>query len=108
MVSVSSSPYVIVVQLSRSHMTRRISVAQALGHLERDLKKAREQLNYAESQRQARQHVLTQRREDTNALRAENARRAQELENLKAQPATAQVKEWQTNQTFFGNLLYPF
>lgn len=88
-------------------MTWCTSAAQALGHLERDLKQAREELHYAESQRQAGQHVLTRRREDTSAPRAKNAQQAQEIKNLKAQLVAAQAKERQTSQTIFGNPPYP-
>ena len=63
-----------------------------LGHHDRDPKQAHEGLLYVESQRQANQHVLTQRRDGTNALRAENARKSQEIESLKAQLAAAEVR----------------
>jgi hypothetical protein len=60
-------------------------------------------LLYAESQRQASQHVLTQRRDDANALRAENARQAQEIESLKAQLATAEAKNRQMNEMILAS-----
>ena len=57
-------------------MPKSLVAAEALGHLERDLKQAREDLVYAESQRQANQPVVTQRVDIMNARRAENARQA--------------------------------
>ena len=66
--------------------------AEALGHLERDLKQAREDLAYAEAQCQANQHVVTQRVDSVNVLRAENARQAQEIESLKARLAVTESK----------------
>ena len=55
-------------------------------------------------QRQANQHVLSQRREDSNLLNAENARHAQEIETLKARLAAAEAKNQQTSDAVFGNL----
>ena len=49
-----------------------------------------------------------QRRDDASALKAKNAQQAQEIEDLKAQLAATKAKEWQTSETIFGNLLFPF
>jgi hypothetical protein len=49
-------------------------------------------LLYTESQRQANQHVVTQRVDSVNALRAENARQEDEIKSLKAQLAAAEAK----------------
>ena len=73
--------------------------AEALGHLERDLKQAHEDLAYAEAQRQASQHVG-----NVNALRAENARQAQEIESLKTRLTAAEAKNRQTDDMIYGKL----
>ena len=75
---------------------------EALGHLERDPKQAHEGLLYVESQRQANQHVVTQRVDVVNVLRAENSRRALEIESLKARLAVVESMNWQTNDMIFG------
>ena len=78
--------------------------AEALGHLKRDLKWARNDLAYAEAQRQANQHVVTQRAGSMNALRAENARQTQEIESLKARLAAAEAKNRRTDEMIDGKL----
>ena len=76
--------------------------AEALGHLERDLKQARDDLAYAEAQRQANQHVVTQRVGDVNVLRAENARQAQEVESLKSHLVAAEAKNRRMDDIIYG------
>ena len=78
--------------------------AEALGQLERDLKQAREDLAYAEAQRHANQHVVTQRVSNVNALRAKNARQAQEIESLKTHLAAAEAKNRRTDDMIYGKL----
>jgi hypothetical protein len=63
-------------------------------------------LLYTESQRQANQHVVTQRVDGVNALRAKNARQADGIKSLKAQLATAKAKNHRTDETIFGKFLF--
>jgi hypothetical protein len=43
-----------------------------------------------------------------HALKAENARQAQEIKNLKAQLDAAKAKDRQTSEAIFGNLSFLF
>jgi hypothetical protein len=87
-------------------MLKSLVTAEALGHLEIDLKQARKDLLYAESWRQANHHVVSQRVDDVNALRAENTQQAQEIESLKARLAGAESKNRQTDDMIFGKPLF--
>ena len=80
---------------------------ETIGQLEKDLKQAREDLLYAESQQQAGQSVLTRSREDNNELKAKNKQHAQEIERLKAQLAAAEEKNQQTSRALAGKHALP-
>jgi hypothetical protein len=70
------------------------------------LRQAGEDLLYTESQCQANQHVVTQRVDGVNTMRAENAQQADEIKSLKAQLVAAEAKNRQTDEEIFGKFLW--
>jgi hypothetical protein len=81
--------------------------AETIGQLEKDLKQAREDRRYAESQEQAGHRVLSRSIEDTNKLKAKKEQQAREIEKLKAQLAAAKEKNQKTNTTISGKHAQP-
>ena len=81
--------------------------AETIGQLEKDLKQAREALQYAESQEQAGHRVLSRSKEDNNKLRTEKEQQAREIESLKAQLAASEEKQKKTNEIISGKHVQP-
>ena len=79
-----------------------MTTPRSIGQLEKDLKDAREALQYAESQEQAGRSVLSRKIDDYNKLEDTNEQQALEIERLKAQLSAAEGRNKEMSGSISG------